>query len=92
MSEPSLGGADKEQLTVAGCVLTVFSLAVLFASAVPIVLWRDSAGRPLPRYVALVSPLLIGAAFHGIGTAILWLLGLKVLTKPGTEKPDWPEL
>jgi hypothetical protein len=56
MPESSLGEADKEQLTAAGCVLTVLSLAVLFATAVPIVLWRDSAGRPLPRYVALVSP------------------------------------
>jgi hypothetical protein len=92
MPESSLGEADKEQLTAAGCVLTVLSLAVLFATAVPIVLWRDSAGRPLPRYVALVSPLLIGAAFHGIGTAILWLLGQKVLTKPDTEKSDWPDL
>jgi hypothetical protein len=92
MSEPNPAGANKERLTAVGCVLTVLSLAVLFASAVPIVLWRDSAGRPLPRYVALASPLLIGAAFHGIGTAILWLFGLKVLTKPDTEKSDWPEL
>jgi hypothetical protein len=92
MAEPNTGGANKEHLTAVGCVLTVFSLVVLFASAVPIVLWRDSAGRPLPRYVALFSPLLIGAAFHGIGTAILWIFGLQVLTKPDSEKSDWPEV
>jgi hypothetical protein len=91
MAEANPGGADNEQLTGVGCVLTALSTAVIFASAVPIVMWRDSAGQPLPRNVAIAAPFLVGAAFHGIGTAILWLLGLRVMSKPDKEKSDWPE-
>jgi hypothetical protein len=84
--------ADTEKLTVAGCVLTALSFVVVVGTAIPIVLWRDDAGRPLPRLVAIYLPLLIGAAFHGIGTAILWLVGLRVLTRTEKGKTDWPEL
>jgi hypothetical protein len=92
MSKLNHGDPEKEQLTLPGCVLTVLSTAVIFGTAIPIVLWRDSAGRPLPRFVALAAPLLIGGAFHGLGTVILWLFGLRVMITPSSEKSDWPEL
>jgi drug/metabolite transporter (DMT)-like permease len=84
--------ADEEKLTFVGCVLTVLSLAVILVSALPIVRWRDHAGRPLPRMVAVFAPVVLGATFHAVGTAILWLFGLKVLKKPEKDKLDWPEL
>jgi hypothetical protein len=90
MSERNPDGADKEKLTGVGCVLTTLSLAVTIGAAVPIVLWRDSTGQPLPHDVALYSPLLIGAAFHGIGTGILWLVGLRVFSKPEKDETEWP--
>jgi hypothetical protein len=92
MSKADAGGAENERLTPAGCVLAALSFAVTLVLAVPIVMWRDSDGRPLPRVVAICAPLLIGAVFHGIGTAILWVFGLKVLSKPEKEKSDWTEL
>jgi hypothetical protein len=92
MSKPKPGAVENERLTAAGCVLTTLSIVVIIASAFPIVFWTDAHGRPLPRSLAILSPILIGAAFHGIGTAILWLFGLKVLIKPAPDKPDWPEL
>jgi hypothetical protein len=91
MSDSNSGGADKERLTGVGCVLTTLSLAVIFGTAVPIVMWRDFAQRPLPREVAIAAPLLIGAAFHGIGAAVLRLVGLKVLSKPEKDESAWPE-
>jgi hypothetical protein len=92
MSERKHDRAITEKLTVDGCVLTTLSFAVTMGSAVTIVLWRDANGHPLPRVIALISPLLIGAAFHGIGSAVLWLLGLPVMTKPEKKRSDWPEL
>ena len=60
---------DKGKLTAAGCVLTLLSTAVIFAVALPIVQWRNpETGQPLPRMVAILAPILIGAVFHGIGT------------------------
>jgi hypothetical protein len=91
MAEPNPAGANEERLTFVGCVLTTLSLAVTFGAAVPIVMWRDSTGRALPREIAIASPLLIGAAFHGIGSAILWLVGLRVLSRPEKERMDSSE-
>jgi hypothetical protein len=82
MVEPNSGGADDEELTVAGCVLTTLSVIVIFGSVMPVVSWRDSAGQPLPRVLAIAIPLLIGAAFNAIGIAILRVFGLRVLSKP----------
>jgi hypothetical protein len=92
MSEGKSGGKNEERLTAAGCVLTTLSLALTIGVAIPIVMWRDPAGTPLPRLVAIYTPLLIGAAFQGIGTGILWLFGMKVLVKPDKDNLDWPEL
>jgi len=77
---------DNAKLTAAGCVLTLLSVAVIVAVAVPIVRWRDPAdGLPLPRFLAILSPLLIGAAVHGIGSLLLRILGLPVWSKPDTD-------
>jgi hypothetical protein len=89
MVEPDAGGADDEQLTVAGCVLTTLSVIVIFGSAMPVVFWRDSAGQPLPRAVAIATPVLIGAAFNAIGIGILRVFGLRVMSKkPGKKTSE----
>jgi hypothetical protein len=73
---------DDAKLTVVGYILTLLSVAVIAAVAIPIVRWRDPVtGLPLPRFIAIISPLLIGAAFNGIGTLLLKLLGLPVWSK-----------
>jgi hypothetical protein len=65
----------------------LLTVAVILGVALPIVQWRDpDTGEPLPRMVALFAPLLIGAAFHGIGTGLLWLVGLRTWSK--SEKDD----
>jgi hypothetical protein len=77
--------ADKGKLTVCGCLLTLFSFLIILAVALPIVRWRDpTSGLPLPRMVAIVAPLLIGATIHGIGTLLLRFLGLPVWSKQET--------
>jgi hypothetical protein len=73
---------DNAKLTGVGCVLTLLTVVVIFGVALPIVQWRDPAtGRPLPRAVAIFSPFLIGAAFHGIASVFLRLIGLRVWSK-----------
>jgi len=77
---------DKAKPTCVGCVLMLLSVAVIFGVALPIVRWRDPAtGQPLPRYVAIVTPLLIGAAVHGIGSLFLKLIGVRVWSKRESE-------
>jgi hypothetical protein len=73
---------DKGKLTAVGCVLTLLTTAVIFGVALPVVQWRDpETGQPLPRMVAILAPILIGAVFHGIGTGFLRLLGLQTWSK-----------
>ena len=75
--------------TVAGCLLLLLSLAVIPGVAIPIVTWRDpDSGRPLPRLIAIVTPVLAGAVFFGIGSSILKILGLSVLSKIGESHED----
>ena len=88
MVEPDADGTDDEQLTVAGCVLTTLSVIVIFGSAMPIVSWRDSAGRPLPRTVAIALPVLIGAAFNAIGIGILRVFGLRVMSRSAKKTSE----
>lgn len=77
------------QPTVAGCLLLLVSLAVIFGVAIPVVRWRNSeTGRLLPRMVAIVVPVLAGAIVHGLGTAILKIVGLPVLVKSKPESSD----
>jgi hypothetical protein len=73
---------DNSRLTVVGYVLTLITVAIIFGVAIPIVRWRDPAtGRHLPRMIAIVSPLMIGAAFNGLATLLLRIIGLKVWSK-----------
>ena len=80
---------DKESLTTSGCLLTIISFAVIVGVALPVVTWRDAdTGRPLPKMIAIVVPLLAGALCHGIGTTILRFLGLTVFRKPKNASSD----
>jgi hypothetical protein len=81
------GGADaKEKLTGVGCVLMLFSLAVIVAVALPIMRWRDpQTGAPLPRMAAILCPILIGAVVQEIGSRLLRCLGLRVWSKRDKE-------
>ena len=73
---------EKGKLTAAGFVLTLLTTAVIVGVALPIVHWRHpETGQPLPRMVAIFTPLLIGVVFHGIGTGFLRLLGLHTWSK-----------
>jgi hypothetical protein len=77
---------DKAKLTGVGCVLTLLSVAVIFGVALPIVRWRHPAtGQPLPQEVAILAPVLIGAAVHGIGSLFLRLIGVRVWSKRESE-------
>jgi hypothetical protein len=80
------GDGSKEnenvKLTAVGCVLTLLSVAVIFGVAIPIVRWRDPLTRePLPRIVAIIAPLLIGATVNGIASLLLKLVGLPSWSK-----------
>src|SRR5580704_17383063 len=71
------------RLTGAGCLLTALSTAVILGSAVPIVSWRDPDSKlPLPRSIAIASPLVAGALCFGFGSTILKVLGMTVWAKP----------
>jgi hypothetical protein len=73
------GIEDNRQLTGLGCVVTLLSVAVVFGVAVPIVRWRDPVtGQPMPRFVAIISPLLIGALTQGIVSLFLRFLGFQI--------------
>jgi hypothetical protein len=77
---------DNRQLTGLGCVVTVLSIAVVFGVAVPIARWRDPAtGQPLPRLVAIISPLLIGATIHAIVSLFLRFLGFQIWKELETD-------
>ena len=92
MIERNPVGEDNAKLTAAGCVLTLLSVAVIFVVAIPIVRWRDAeTGRPLPRTIAIFTPLLIGAAFNGIGTVLLRVVGLRIWSKSETDESSSPK-
>jgi hypothetical protein len=78
------GGKEDEnvKLTAVGYVLTLLTTAVIFGVAIPIVRWRDPVTRePLPRIVAIIAPLLIGATVNGIASLLLKLVGLPPWSK-----------
>jgi hypothetical protein len=73
---------EKGRPTLAGCFLTLLSVAVIFGSAVPIVTWRDpETGLPIPRMLAIAAPFLAGGLCYAVGAAILRLLGLPLFKK-----------
>jgi hypothetical protein len=91
MSSPGPSGPDNSKLTAVGCVPTLLSGAIIFCVAIPIVQWRDpETGQPLPRSIAIFAPVVIGAAFHGIVSGVLWLLGFPVFKPPPTEEESMP--
>jgi hypothetical protein len=80
---------DTSRPTLAGCLLMVLSLAVIFGLAVPLVRWRHpETGQPLPRSVAIFVPVLAGALCYGIGSVILRLLGLPLSLQSQKDPPD----
>jgi hypothetical protein len=84
---------DGAKLTAAGCVLTFLTVVVIFGVALPVVHWRDPAtGQALPQLVAITVPFLIGAAFHGICTVLLRLVGLRVWSRPAGGDSALPPL
>jgi hypothetical protein len=81
----------KSQPTLAGCLLLALSVAVIVGLAVPLVRWRSpDSGRPLPRMVAILAPLLAGALCYGIGAAMLRILGLPVWARSRKDSSDRP--
>jgi hypothetical protein len=92
LPEPNPAGDDKAKLTGVGCVLTLLTVVVLCGVAIPVVQWRDpETGRPPPRAVAILTPFLIAAIFHGIGTLLLRLVGLRVWSKSDKDDAAFPE-
>jgi hypothetical protein len=75
------------RLTAIGCIVTMLTVAVILGVAVPIVRWRDpDTGQALPRSIAIFAPFLIGAAFHGIATLMLRLVGLRLWKAPEKDE------
>jgi hypothetical protein len=73
----------KARPTAAGCILSVICTAVIFGSAVPIVTWREpETGQPLPRWISIAIPFLLGALCYAAGVGLLKLLGIAVLQEP----------
>jgi hypothetical protein len=92
MPESSDDLGDNSPMTVAGCLLMAVSVAVIGALAVFLVTWRSpGSGRPLPRQVAMIAPILGGALCFGIGTALLRLFGVRVVKKPQRGPDEPPE-
>jgi hypothetical protein len=70
--------SSKGQLTGAGCVILLLSVILIFAVALPIVRWRDpDTGKPLPRFIAIFAPVLVGACFNAAAGFVLRLIGIE---------------
>jgi len=70
--------------TTAGNILGAISGLIMMASAVPIVTWRNAAGEPLPKFVAIFAALMVGVAFFAVCAGILGLFGIRV-TEPDAD-------
>ena len=82
----------RAKMTAPGCILTLLSTAIIFGTALPIVRWRDpDTGEHLPRIVAIAAPVLLGAAFHGLGTLLLRMVGLHVYVPPKKNEAHSPD-
>jgi hypothetical protein len=87
LAESNPAGHDNAKLTRVGCVVVLLTLAITLGVAIPIVRWRDpETKQSLPRMVAIITPLLIGATFQGICTVLLRLVGLRIWSR--SEKED----
>jgi hypothetical protein len=75
--------------TLAGCVVTLLTVGVIFGVAIPVVMWRDpETGLHLPRSIAIFGPFMTGAIFYGIVSGVLRLVGIRVWAKPEDDKAD----
>jgi hypothetical protein len=82
-------GDDNNQITFAGCLLVLLSLAVIVAVALTVVQWRDpNSGEPLPRDALILTPVVAGALFCALVGGLLRMLGVRVLAKPKKESCD----
>jgi hypothetical protein len=82
MSKPSERSIEHDPPTAAGCVVLLLTLFVICGTAWPIVKWRDpDTGEPLPRYIAIFTPFLLGALFYGIVAGALNLIGVATVRK-----------
>jgi hypothetical protein len=85
-NEPPQDEKEKGQVTLSGCLLMVLSVAVIGGVALVLVRWRDpETGQPLPRMVAIFTPVIAGALVHAAGAAILKFIGLPIMVKPETD-------
>ena len=76
VSSPS--DEDNSKFTPAGCLLLVLSLGVIFGSALFMLRLEIPS---LPWQVVIPAPVLAGAICFAIGSSILKVVGLGVLTK-----------
>jgi hypothetical protein len=84
-------GDDNNQLTFAGCLLMLLSLAVIVAVALTLVRWRGpNSGETLPRDALIQIPVVAGALFYAIVGGLPSMLGVRVLAKPMKESCDRP--
>jgi hypothetical protein len=82
---------DNSQLTFAGCLLVLLSLAVIVAVALTLVRWRDpDSGETLPGEALVLIPVVAGALFCAIVGGLLRMLGVRVLARPMKESCDRP--
>jgi hypothetical protein len=73
---------EDEKLTVPGCLLTAVSVVVIGGVALAVVMWRDPSGHPMPKEIAILLPIVAGALYFGLGSALLSIYGLRVSAKP----------
>jgi hypothetical protein len=86
VEDPLHPESSKAKLTGPGCVVTLLSVVVIFTLALPIVRWRDpDTGEPLPRFIAIFTPLIAGACFNAAASFVLRLFGISVWAKPVTD-------
>jgi hypothetical protein len=75
-------------LTAAGCVLTTLSVAVIGVVAVGLAITRSHHVREMPTELRVVTPVLAGAIFCGLGTLVLNLFGLEVFQDSEDDEED----
>jgi hypothetical protein len=91
MAATPSAGDDNNQITFAGCLLVLLSLAVIVAVALTLVQWRDpNSGEPLDRDVLVMTPVVAGALFCAIVGGLLRMLGVRVLAKSMKQSCDRP--
>ena len=89
MGEPD---SSKGKLTGAGCVIMLLSVIVIFAVAVPIAHWRNpNTGKPMPRFIAILAPVILGACFNAVAGFVLRLIGIETWKQVDSDDSLTPE-